>query len=422
MNILIADDDLTTLILLSKFFKEKKYTVFTANNGEEAIKIILSNQINILITDWMMPNMSGLELCKTIRNIRFDHYIYIIMLTSKNTKDEIIEGIEAGADDFIIKPVNFHELSVKIRSSQRILDLEKELSDKNKNLEKVLDINKKVLEELEDAYALITKELSAAALLQKSLLPNKEKNTIELLKNDDLSNKNCISKIKFDYLFLPSLFLAGDLFNVFRIDESHIGFFHMDVAGHGVASAIISFLISRYFSPFNNNSLKKTINEEPYYEILPPSEVITNLNNSFFKELDSMQYFTITYGVLNTVSKNLNVVLAGSTPIIILKSDGETIKLDNKNLPVGILEGNEFESDSIDLGIGDKLFLYSDGITECMNEKEEQFSDDRLITFLKNNKNLDLSVMLSNLQTKLSNWNNNNSFEDDISLLVIDLI
>ena len=114
MHILIADDNLPSRILLSKLLEKLGYEVFIASDGKEAWEILKTNKISFVITDWIMPVMDGLELCKKIRNTDFGHYVYIVILTSKEEKSEMIEGLESGADDFIVKPFDKGVISKKM--------------------------------------------------------------------------------------------------------------------------------------------------------------------------------------------------------------------------------------------------------------------------------------------------------------------
>lgn len=124
MKILIVDDDMISQELLRNVLEESGYTVVTAEDGVEAMEILESERIRFVITDWDMPEMTGLELCRRIRARSHHGYVYTILLTSHGQSREIVEGMTAGADDFIVKPFNGPELLVRIRAGERILSLE----------------------------------------------------------------------------------------------------------------------------------------------------------------------------------------------------------------------------------------------------------------------------------------------------------
>lgn len=127
MKVLVADDDLISCKALEKNIKQWGYEVISARNGEEAWKVVKKNKIRLAILDWMMPRMSGVEICRMIRQ-EFQEgkseYIYIILLTGRDQQEDIIEGLSAGADDYMVKPANFFELKVRLQNGKRIISLE----------------------------------------------------------------------------------------------------------------------------------------------------------------------------------------------------------------------------------------------------------------------------------------------------------
>lgn len=127
MKILIADDDRLTRRILAGFLGPLGYEVLEAENGAQAFEAITAKDIRLVITDWMMPNVDGLELIRRLRTLSDGHLIYIILLTAKEQTAELIEAMNAGADDFIRKPFDRDELRVRVRAGERIIDLTERL-------------------------------------------------------------------------------------------------------------------------------------------------------------------------------------------------------------------------------------------------------------------------------------------------------
>lgn len=128
MRVLVADDSVISRHLLDAPLRQWGYEVLIACDGNEAWRILNSeNAPRLAILDWMMPGMTGLELCNRIRQQEREPYTYVILVTSKNLKQDVITGMEAGADDYIIKPFDQHELKVRLRSGTRIVQLQTEL-------------------------------------------------------------------------------------------------------------------------------------------------------------------------------------------------------------------------------------------------------------------------------------------------------
>ena len=124
MEILIVDDDKISLSMVEENLTKTGHEVLTASNGQEAWEILRQGNIRLVITDWYMPHMDGIELCKKIRAADFPEYVYVILLTSHDRKQDIVIGLSAGADDFISKPFDPAELNLRTLIGERILSLE----------------------------------------------------------------------------------------------------------------------------------------------------------------------------------------------------------------------------------------------------------------------------------------------------------
>lgn len=133
-SILIAEDNLVSRKLLEKSLKMAGYQVKSTENGRQAFEVLKKHFYPIVITDWMMPEMNGPELCKAIRGHEFPGYVFIVLLTSLDSKEDIITGLKAGADDYLTKPFNQAELVARLNTGRRILDLERSLRKANEEI------------------------------------------------------------------------------------------------------------------------------------------------------------------------------------------------------------------------------------------------------------------------------------------------
>ena len=128
MKILIAEDEPVFRQLLEDILTKWGYEVVVAQDGSEAYRILLSeNTPKLAILDWKMPGMEGIEICREIRKDAGENYTYIILLTSQHRDEDLVIGMEAGADDYIIKPFKHNELRVRLRAGRRIIELQNEL-------------------------------------------------------------------------------------------------------------------------------------------------------------------------------------------------------------------------------------------------------------------------------------------------------
>jgi len=404
MKILVVDDDNYIRALLKGILTKMNHNVILASSVEEALELF-NQDIDLVILDWMMEGLSGPDFCKIIRAEDLEKYIYIILLTSKNEKEEVIKGLSSGADDFISKPFNIDELKVRINVGQRIIEKEKELNS---------------------AYNKIKKDLESASKIQKVFLPNKNSSISifhksilpELDKNIKVISKN-IERINFDWIFLPSQYLSGDFFNFVRLDENNFGIYLGDVSGHGIPSSLLSLTMNKLLIPYQSNFLKTFYSEEPYYKINEPSEVFENLNNYLLQDNESNKYITLSYLILNVDTSTLKFCISGNPPILVIR-ENKVLTLENTNIPIGLIENETFLQKEIEILKGDKIIVFSDGIIEHLNYKEEMFGIERLINFFEKNINNNINNTLKDLEKEIINWNSE-KIEDDISLLMVEL-
>lgn len=141
MKILVIDDDLTQCTLLRIQLERVGHVVFTEQNPYRGLEILWREQIQFLITDWEMPEMNGLELIRQIRQTDLPYYIYIIMITGKQERDRVIQGLDTGADDYLIKPFDLREFIARVTAGERIVRLETSLRQINEEMEKLINLD-----------------------------------------------------------------------------------------------------------------------------------------------------------------------------------------------------------------------------------------------------------------------------------------
>ena len=138
MKILIAEDEKISRKILETTLTKAEHDVVAVEDGLKALESIRKVVPDMLITDWMMPELDGLELCRRVRSLNLPSYVYIILLTLLTQKERIIEGLDAGADDYITKPFERTELLARVRAGERVIQLERSLRQKNKELSEVV--------------------------------------------------------------------------------------------------------------------------------------------------------------------------------------------------------------------------------------------------------------------------------------------
>lgn len=243
-----------------------------AESGGEAIRLAAAHCPDLVLSDWMMPGMSGLELCRKFRELDGEEYCYFILLTSKSDKEEVARGLDSGADDFLSKPVDNNELRARISAGERLIEMQRNMVQANRALSETLG-------ELQQLYDNIDSDLKEAKKLQQSLV----KERYRKMPVGDVS-----------LLLRSSGHVGGDLVGFFEAGPKHIGLFALDVSGHGVSSALMTARLAGYLSsaaPDQNVALRKNRNDE--FVPRAPDEVVADLNSLVLNEMETEHYFTL---------------------------------------------------------------------------------------------------------------------------------
>lgn len=393
-RVLIVDDSRLQRKILSSSVTRWGYDVLEADSGLVALEMCKSDPPDIVLSDWMMPQMNGLEFCDTFRNLPGDHYGYFILLTSKSEKGEVAQGLQAGADDFLSKPVNAHELRARISAGERILDMQRELTDKNK-------VISETLLELQRVYDSLESDLIEAKKLQQSLIRERTKS----FDTGDLS-----------LLLRSSGHVGGDLVGFYPAGEGHLGLFAIDVSGHGISSALMTARLAGYLSasaPDQNVALERLADGS--YRSLPPDQVIETLNDLVLDEMETEHYFTLLLADVNL--KNGKVILgqAGHPHPAVQRSDGTIEQTGTGGFPVGLMYGITFESFEIQLNPGDRIALLSDGVTECPNPDGDMLEEEGLAEMMTDLRDIKGPAFFEALMWNLSNFAKTDDFPDDVS-------
>ncbi len=385
MNILIVDDDEPTRDLLCIYLRSWGYECATAADGQSALEMVAQTDFDIVLSDWLMPGLQGPELVARIRGLHKARYTYIILCTIKGQSRHIVEGIEAGADDYVTKPFDRDVLKVRIQAGQRLISLQHSLEETNQRLEV---------------------GLKQARMTLNSMLPASTKGPL----------------VDIAWIFRPSTYIGGDLFNVYHLDDERVSVYAFDVAGHGIASALFAVSLGNILRPRMAYTPRCfEMSTFGHDDLESPQKVAEFLNERFPFEPPTDTYFTLFYAVIDRGRETMDWVRAGHPPPVVLRENGlET--LDSGEPPIGFFAEQRFTQHSTRLSKGDRLILYSDGITEAQSPQNELFGFGRLHALIGEHGRRPLSDFVSQVESTLFDHRKSHHFEDDLSFLVVHLI
>jgi phosphoserine phosphatase RsbU/P len=395
MDILVVDDDALSLRLLIALVEKLGHRAISASDGLTAWEVYRKYDCRVVISDWNMPGLDGIELLTRIRSVPGLGYTYFIMLTSRSDREDVAAGMKAGADDLLIKPISRDDLEARLNVARRIVSLQGQLAERNRELSA---INERMRQDLQ-----------AAVRVQEALLP------VHLPQ---------IAGLDFAWLYRPCDQLGGDTLNLYRLDEQHLGFYVLDVSGHGVSSALLAVQVSRFLSPLIAVGAlpKRAITEKPGYRLASPLEVIQELNHLFPMSETAMQYFTIVFGHYHIPSHTVDLAAAGHPGPIVTHRDGRVTTHELAGNPIGFFpnETAQFAEARITLEPGDRIHFFSDGVVETMAPDQQIIGAERLAAAMGGLARETAARAQEGLVKVLENWRGGQPPTDDVSIVTIE--
>ncbi len=454
-SLLVVEDSRIQAKILADKLQQSGYDVRTAENGQIGLEMIRQKRPTLVISDIEMPVMTGYELCSAVKNDAELRSIPFILLSTLSDAQDIIKGLHCGADNYVTKPYDPEFLISRVRSlletpladdeeeqqldvtlggtrytvkagRQQVLNLlvstfenavEKnhELIRSNEELtaakEQLTRWNQELEalnEQLETANTRMSRDLQAAARIQQSLLPTSVPEN---------------PKVRFAWKYLPCDELAGDFLNLFALDEKHIAVYVADVSGHGVGPSLLSVTIGRLLTRQVSASsvLVQAREGQDQPRVVPPAEVAEELNRRFPMEEQNGLYFTMAYGLLDLDELVFRFVSAGHEPVVHVPRDGAPQLIEGIGMAIGWVDDFEYDDQQIQLQPGDRLYLYSDGVPEGMDENLNQFTNKQMLEMIELGKSQSLDDSVSLLLKSVERWCHKNGPKDDISILGLEI-
>ncbi len=401
-RLLVVDDNEMNRDMLSRRLTRRGHDVLTAADGQEALAMVERESFDVILLDVMMPGITGLDVLRQIRRTHDGTSLPVVMVTAKDASSDVVEALEAGANDYVTKPLDFPVVSARVRtqitlkrSVDQILHLEENLKRHNAELER---INQRMRTDLE-----------AAARVQQSGLP---------------SSLPAVEGFGFAWAYEPCEQLGGDSLNIFRLDDKHIGLYVLDVSGHGVPAALLSVTLNRELRPRRDGSslVTEVTEAPPGYAITKPGDLVAKLNRNYPMVNASGRFFTAIYGLLDVETRRLHFVGAGHPPLVHVNGPDKRLnECDSSGYPVGLVEDAAYEESTIELQPGDRVYLYSDGLIEQPNVDGKMFGRSQLIDAMLATHHQPLGESVDSLVGHVRHWANGDDIRDDLSILALEV-
>jgi sigma-B regulation protein RsbU (phosphoserine phosphatase) len=342
-RILVADDDAASRKLLTLILTRAGFDCSEAPDGIEALKLLRADPPALLLLDYDMPKMNGAEVLKQLRRDGNAAVAQIpaIMLTGHGGEESEVLCLEAGADDFVTKPINDAVLRARIDTQLRLRSMRSQLQEQN--------------DELEAWRRNLERDLEAARLTQQSLIPQKP----PVLPGWEIAA-----------CYRPVIQVGGDIYGWLRMADGRTLFWIADATGHGASAALLT-------------TLAKLLFHHGTAEHNQPAEIMEAVNNDFRSIFGARSFMTAMCVALDATTGRASVVGAGHPPLLVARSGGRTESIPSSAPPLGLLERSEFVEASVDLEPGDAFFLYTDGIYGSAHEENPRLSSSRLAEMLQ---------------------------------------
>jgi len=380
VKILVVDDEIDLETLIRQKFRrqirEKTYDFIFALNGLEALARILEiPEIGIVLSDINMPEMDGLTLLTKLKELK-NPGLKTVIVSAYGDMDNIRTAMNRGAFDFITKPVNFEDLEITI----------------DKTLEEI-KLTRRSIEE-HDQLMFIQHDLNVASEIQRAILP-KVFPPFPYMESFDIYASMVAARE-----------VGGDFFDFFLIEPHRLGFVIGDVSGKGISAAIFM-------------AVSRTLIRAAGLKGGPASECMRYVNNLLCGESVSSMFVTVFYGILNTLTGEVEYVNAGHNPPYLLSSSGLN-KLDlTAGIALGVLEDINFNSKTIKLKPGEKLFLYTDGVTEAFNKEMTAYGENKLKIFLNQRLAQPIKTIIKESLEDVNVFADGAPRSDDITLMAV---
>jgi len=377
-EILVVDDDAMSRRVLAQLLSAAGYNCRVSNDGSEALEAIHVRPPSLLLLDFDMPGLNGAEVLKRLRSDEDATVAQIpaIMLTAHGSEQSEVSCLQAGADDFVTKPVNASVLRARIETQLRLRLMRRQLERQNDELEKWR-------RELE-------RDLAAARLTQRSLIPQKPL----LLPGWQIAT-----------CYHPVIQVGGDIYGWLRMKDGRVLFWIADGTGHGAAAALLTTLAKLLF---HHGSMDHD----------SPASLMEAVDNDFRSTFGARSFMTAMCVALDPATGQAQVVGAGHPPLLVVHHNGTIESIASVAPPLGLIKRTAFTETAIDLEPGDAFLLYTDGLFRWAKDERHRVTPEQLEKALDHSAP-SAEALLKRIVAQTAPTNSAKTAPDDVAAIAV---
>jgi serine phosphatase RsbU (regulator of sigma subunit) len=366
-RIVVIDDSANDLQVTRRFLERKGYAVSGATSGEEGLALASSVLPDAVVVDYRMPAMDGFEFTRRLKSDPVLQTIPVLMLTGADAARNVVEGLGAGADDFVTKGSDTEVLLARLRALLRVKRYQDQLRKLNQQ---------------------ITRDLQIARRVQEALMPQ---------------GAFRAPRLEIRSAYMPSETLSGDFYDYFQQDDQ-VYLFVADVSGHGLPAAILVSLLKSY------------IHTEAGAQT-PLSEFMARLNDFLFSVSLPTQFATAQ--LFRIDGDDVVYANAAHPPFLLFQRErGRATLFEQPGHLLGAMPRMAFEEHALKVAPGDTLFVYTDGLTDRRDDAGDFYSIDRIAALLERCADADLASLYDAVYEDVRGFGATDDFKDDIAFVV----
>ena len=364
-RIVVVDDNANDVQVTRRFLERRGYDAVPALSGEEGLEIAQKLMPDAMVIDYRMPGMDGFEVTRRLKSDPRLQTIPVLMLTGSDSAQHVVEGLGAGADDFVTKGSDTEVLTARLGALLRMKAYQDQLRRMNEQMRRDLQIARRV---------------------QEALMPQRE---------------FCSPRMEIRSAYIPSEMLSGDFYDYFVQDEN-LYLFVADVSGHGLPAAILVSMLKSY--------IHTEAASEPSL-----AAFMSSLNDFLFSVSLPTQYATAMFFRLDE-NGQLAYTNAAHPPFLLDQRGDKTILLEQPGNLLGAMPNMAFEDFTVSVSPGDTLFVYTDGLTDRCTPGGEFYSIERVASLIERGRDADLAALYEAIYADVTEFPTTEGFRDAVPL------